>query len=371
MDIKQKLNKLINEGNDVINKSYHPAGEFNISYYDGELYEEWISRCELFLDNHFSGIPLVDKFKQASKQAIGNGKSYFETMIGVLRALLKECDNIITDDKKDRKIEKIFISHSTNDKEYVGLLIQLLNNIGIPKDKKFIFCSSYEGYNIPIDEKIYDFIEKEFNKNIWVIFMLSNNYYNSVPCLNEMGATWVTKKEYTSILLPDFGFQQMNGAIDATKIAFYISDIEKINTFKNKVIETFSLNSIDENIWARDRDSFLAQVKTLEERDMKNNQFIKTQVKKVRRVDSDYIEVELRLINDTNSPIEFTQLILTLIDEDKNKYTFNLCDIESINKLVYGQEKRREVFQIKLVETKYNPIKHKDFEWDNRWVQGY
>lgn len=371
MDIKQKLNELINEGNDVIDKSYHAGGEFIGSYYDGELYEEWISRCELFLYNYFSRIPLVNKFKEASKEAVGNDKSYFETMIGVLRALLKECDNIIRYDKKDKKIEKIFISHSNNDKEYVGLLIQLLNNIGIPKDKKFIFCSSYEGYNIPIDEKIYDFIEKEFNKNIWVIFMLSNNYYSSVPCLNEMGATWVTKKEYTSILLPDFAFQQINGAIDATKIAFYLSDIEKINTFKNKVIETFSLNQIDENIWARDRDSFLDQVKRLEERDMNNNLFIKTQVKKVRKVSSDSIEVELRLINDTNSPIEFTQLILTLIDENRNEFTFNLCDIESINKLVYGQEKRREVLQIKLIETKYNPIKHKDFRWDNRWIQGY
>ena len=36
---------------------------------------------------------------------------------------------------------------------------------------------------------------EEFNNNLFVIFMLSSNYYKSVPCLNEMGATWVLKKK--------------------------------------------------------------------------------------------------------------------------------------------------------------------------------
>lgn len=371
MDIKEKLDLLINEGSEVINKSYQGRDSFGGAYYGGGLYEEWISRCELLLGNYFKGQTLVDKFNQAASKAIGEDKNYFDTMIGVLKALLKDCDMIKTEIVSDRKIEKIFISHSSNDKEYVGLLIQLLNNMGIPKDKKFIFCSSYEGYNIPIDEKIYDFIEKEFNRNIWVIFMLSNNYYNSVPCLNEMGATWVSKKEYTSILLPDFNFQQMNGAIDATKIAFYISDEERINTFKNKVLETFGIGPVEENIWARDRKIFLDEIKKLEERDKKKNRFIKIEFIKVRRFKEDIIQLELRIINDTKAPIELTQAILRLIDNDKNEFSFNLCDIEAIDKVIYGEERRREIITINLTDTKYNPIKHKEMLWNIDYIPGY
>nr|WP_187307761.1 hypothetical protein [Ruminococcus sp. AF46-10NS] len=48
--------------------------------------------------------------------------------------------------------------------------------------------------------------------------MLSDNYYSSVACLNEMGATWVLKKEYRSILLPGL-IQKIEGAINPNKIA--------------------------------------------------------------------------------------------------------------------------------------------------------
>ena len=53
---------------------------------------------------------------------------------------------------------KIFISHSEKDREIVKNFISLLHNIGLPKSIKDIegniFCSSCNGYLIPLGEKI-------------------------------------------------------------------------------------------------------------------------------------------------------------------------------------------------------------------------
>ena len=54
--------------------------------------------------------------------------------------------------------------------------------------------------------------------------MLSDNYYKSPACLNEMGAAWVLKKEYRSILLPGFDYKEIEGAINPRKIGIKLDD---------------------------------------------------------------------------------------------------------------------------------------------------
>ena len=55
--------------------------------------------------------------------------------------------------------KKIFISHASKDKDLVGELIDLLENIGL--DSHQIFCSSFEGYGIPLGEDFLEIIKKE------------------------------------------------------------------------------------------------------------------------------------------------------------------------------------------------------------------
>ncbi len=37
-----------------------------------------------------------------------------------------------------------------------------------------------------------------------MIYHLSDNYYDSVACLNEMGAAWVVQNDYTVVGIPGF-----------------------------------------------------------------------------------------------------------------------------------------------------------------------
>lgn len=162
----------------------------------------------------------------------------------------------------DELTPKIFISHSTDDKEYVQALVELLEDMGIGEDQ--LFCSSMPEYGIPLNEDIYEYLKKQFQDyNIQVIFMLSNNYYKSVACLNEMGAAWILQNSYTSILVPDFEFQNIKGAINPNKISIKLGSEDVtplLNQLKENYQNTFGFTSMATSKWERHRSKFIEQI---------------------------------------------------------------------------------------------------------------
>ena len=136
--LNTKLEKLIQEGNLMYGYSvfYTSSGE----YMKGQEYEHWISNAQILLNTFFIDNPLKMKFDTAASRAVGNGESYFETMMGVLHALKGNLDIVFGMDANDlfkgKKFDKIFISHSSGDKDYIEPIIQLLNDIGLPKKVK-------------------------------------------------------------------------------------------------------------------------------------------------------------------------------------------------------------------------------------------
>ena len=121
-----------------------------------------------------------------------------------------------TTDQTSKK--KVFISHASKDILAVKHIVELLELIGF--DKSNMFCSSIEPYGIPTGMDIYEYLQKQFRDfELHVILVLSNNYYNSIACLNEMGAAWVLSCSQTVMLLPGFSFSDIDGAINPRKIA--------------------------------------------------------------------------------------------------------------------------------------------------------
>ncbi len=96
---------------------------------------------------------------------------------------------------------QIFMSHASNDYSIVEPFVIMLERIGV---KPFqLFCSSIDGYHIPQGSNIYDYLrEKMSTNNLFFIMMLSESYYKSAACLNEMGAAWIKQHKYQAILLP-------------------------------------------------------------------------------------------------------------------------------------------------------------------------
>ena len=113
-----------------------------------------------------------------------------------------------------KREHKLFISHASKDREFILALIELFEGIGMREGS--IVCSSIPGYGIPSGAQIYDWLREQFLLcDLRVLFVLSQNYYKSAACLNEMGAAWVTRASDTLILLPGFTFSDIRGCIDS------------------------------------------------------------------------------------------------------------------------------------------------------------
>lgn len=141
---------------------------------------------------------------------------------------------------------KIFISHSSKNKKYGDALVDLLISIGI-KSQEIIFTSN-DAYGIPIGKNIFDWLKKQIKDNPFVIYLLSPDYYNSVACLNEMGAAWVIENNHAMIFTPDFNlnsYEFQNGAIDPREIGFYINNEDRLISFIDSLKKYFA---ITENI---------------------------------------------------------------------------------------------------------------------------
>lgn len=159
---------------------------------------------------------------------------------------------------------KIFISHSSADLKYVEPFVELLADIGMASDN--MFCSSVADYGIPLGEDIYEYLSSLFHEyNLHVIFVLSNNYYRSPACMNEMGAAWVLKNQYTSVLLPNFEYKEIKGAANPNKIGIKLDDEEellkkRLGELKDIISKNFGI-SVPDIRWENKRDAFISTVR--------------------------------------------------------------------------------------------------------------
>ena len=168
------------------------------------------------------------------------------------------------DEKEKVKKPLLFISHSSANENVATNLVKLLRTLGF--NNKNLFCSSVPGYDIKEGEDIYDTLASKFQDyNIFVIFLLSSEYYQSAACLNEMGATWVLKAKYSTIVCPGFSIPEIKGAINPSKMAVVLEDNKrvngKLNNLKDRLIDFFGLPEVeDDTIWENDRNKFIESI---------------------------------------------------------------------------------------------------------------
>lgn len=162
----------------------------------------------------------------------------------------------------------IFISHSTKDKPYTKAFVDLLEGIGL--DDEQIVCSSYPGLGVPLDAPVFDWLVSRFQDyDLHVLYFLSHNYYNSAASLNEMGAAWAMKHRWTAVLLPGFGFSDIDGCVDPRQISIKIDgDREELKVrlfeLKQNLVAEFGLKDISPIKWERVRNQFLNTVDEIE-----------------------------------------------------------------------------------------------------------
>lgn len=193
-----------------------------------------------------------------------NLQSELEHCIAFLKALikaeeLKQKIKTPNNNNQNRKTPLVFISHSSKDKDFVEALVSLLESLGFNNTN--LFCSSIPDYWIGLSQDILDSIHKLFVEHeLFVIFIQSPRYYESPISLNEMGAAWVLKTNYCSILTKDMRSEDMKGVVNSNTIFIKVDVPEakaRLNELKNTLIEVFGLNPKSESFWERKRDQFI------------------------------------------------------------------------------------------------------------------
>jgi hypothetical protein len=156
---------------------------------------------------------------------------------------------------KNNAFNKLFISHAKEDEAIVGEVINLLEAMGLTPSQ--IFCSSIEGYGVPLGKNFLDTLKTEISNNVLVLFILTNNFYESPFCLCEMGAFWVLANEQIPIVVPPFSFDDIEGVLPKNTQGLPINDKLKLNSLREKIIETFKLPQQTMSIWERKRDQII------------------------------------------------------------------------------------------------------------------
>ena len=79
-----------------------------------------------------------------------------------------------------------------------------------------------------------------------------------------MGATWVLKNQYQTILLPGFEYKDIQGAINPRDISFKLDDKYNRNTaigeFKNNIVNFLQMDSVDSSLWDYCRERFFKEI---------------------------------------------------------------------------------------------------------------
>jgi len=99
-----------------------------------------------------------------------------------------------------------------------------------------------------------------------MIYLLSKKYFESPACLNEMGAAWLAKSDYTNIFLPGFNFNSKKFSqcvIDQKRIGIILNGNElcvaSIIEFCEQIIKLFNL-SVDVKRLKRLSNKFLKEI---------------------------------------------------------------------------------------------------------------
>ena len=148
---------------------------------------------------------------------------------------------------------KIFISHSSKDIDYVKSFVENILQLGLDIPSEKIFCSSMEGHGVKSGEYIPDRLKEEINKSSLALLFISKNYKSSEICLNEVGAAWATLEKETVIpmLLPNIDFSEI-GFLDLSRLGLKVYEregiLKLIQDCKGQLNPSFNLEKLNKKI---------------------------------------------------------------------------------------------------------------------------
>lgn len=165
---------------------------------------------------------------------------------------------VVNMEKQSAQSKRIFISHSSKDKEMVAKFVDHILQLGIGLTHDDIFCTSIEDMAIKNGEDIRKHIQDNIRNADYSFLLISKNYKESEICINEMGAVWAYDNGVKLYLLPDVDFDSIGWLCD-TKKADKINNTIALDSLQKELIQFYSLPDKG-TAWSRQRETFIKYI---------------------------------------------------------------------------------------------------------------
>lgn len=138
--------------------------------------------------------------------------------------------------------KKIFISHSSEDKDIVNGFVKEILMLGCKFERTDIFCT-LDHSAIHTGEDFRNEIVKNMKGCDFILCMISENYKRSEVCTNEMGAAWAMDgKRILPFKFPNLPFNDM-GFLNVVKQGADITDKSKLDELYTELCAFYSLST--------------------------------------------------------------------------------------------------------------------------------
>lgn len=197
---------------------------------------------------------LADKYPAIGYKLRQHKDSYSNDKIVHYTAMKAIVDCVLALEK-DNHAKRIFISHSSRDKDIMEKFTDYILQLGIGLSHEDIFCTSIEEMGIKNGEDIRRHIRVNVQSADFSFLMISKNYKASEICLNEMGAVWATDNRVRYYLLPGVDFNEIGWLCDAKK-ADKLANSVVLDALEEELTDFYGLPRKG-GIWSRQRQNFI------------------------------------------------------------------------------------------------------------------
>lgn len=249
-EIKEKLNKLFNEGNDLLATKYKSSSDYfdilPVDEVDKRKFINWKTKCisyfeQILKENDYR----LTKFKDKVQK---NYYSHAETGMAILESIIDEINDGMYNFKEglienapelDFNELKVFIIHSSNDYESTLKIYEMLNDAEIE-------CFLAEK-DIKIGVNLNQIILEKLKSSNMFILMLSENFRKSEQCNQEASIAFSKHESNNAFMIPicldstmPYGiFQGVNGInfSDFDSLDEFVELINVPDTYFEKTIK--------------------------------------------------------------------------------------------------------------------------------------
>ena len=152
--------------------------------------------------------------------------------------------------------KRIFISHSSKDKQYITKFVNQILCLGIGVSPDDVFCTSIEDLGIKNGEDIRNHIHDNIRSAEYSFLMISDNYKASEICINEMGAVWAYDAKVRLYMLPGATVDKIGWLCNARQ-AQNLSSAVALDQLYMEMRSHFGITTDNFEHWSRIREEFV------------------------------------------------------------------------------------------------------------------